>query len=66
MLLEDLFHSLVINSALFFESLFAIDVAERTLSWKLKMAVAGGSNGKDSRFVGKGWVKNMDAALSLL
>jgi len=44
-LLRDFFHSLTIISALFFESLFAIDVAGRALNWvlrMLKMAKAGG------------------------
>jgi len=62
----DFFHSFAISSALFFESLFAIDAVEQTLSWKLKMAVAGGRNGKSRRFVSKGRVKNMGAVLSLL
>jgi hypothetical protein len=65
-LLRDFFHSFALSSALFFESLFAIDAEEKTLSWKLKMEVAGGRNGKSRRFVGKGRVKNMGAALSLL
>ena len=66
MLLRDFFHSFALSSALFFESLFAIDAEEKTLSWKLKMEVAVGRNGKSRRFVGKGKVKNMGAALSLL
>ena len=63
MLLRDFFHSLAINLALFFVSLFAIDAVERTL---VKMAVEGGNNGKGKRLVGKGWVKSMDTALSFL
>jgi len=65
-LLRDFFQSLAISSAHFFESLFAIDALEKTLSWKLKMEVAGCRNGKSKRFVGKGRVKNMGAAWSLL
>jgi len=65
-LLRDFFHSLAINSALYFESLFAIDAAGRTLNWMLKLAVEGGSNGKGRRFVSKSRVNSMDAALSFL
>jgi len=54
MLLWDFFHSLAINSSLFFESLFAINAAERTLNWMLKLAVEGGSDGRGRRLVGKG------------
>jgi len=63
-LLWDFFHSFAISSALFFESLFAIDAVGETLSLKLKMQVAEGRNGKSRRFEGR--VKNMCAALSLL
>jgi len=35
-LLRDFFHSFAISSALFFESLFAIDIAETTASWTIK------------------------------
>jgi len=35
-LLLDFFHSFAIRSALFFESIFAIDVVETTASWTIK------------------------------
>jgi len=60
---------LAVISALFFESLFAIDVAGRALNKELRMmmmAKAGGSSGKGRRLLCNRWVKNMDATLSLL
>ena len=66
MLLRDFFHSFAISSALFFESLFAIDAEEKTVSWKLRKEVKGGRNGKSRRFVGRGRVKNTGAVLSFL
>jgi len=40
-LLRDFFHSFAISSALFFESLFAIDAVGEILSLKLKIQEAG-------------------------
>ena len=66
MLLRDFFHSLAINSALFFESLFAIDAAGRILNWMLRMSVEGGSNGKGKWLVSESRVNSMDVVSSFL
>ena len=54
-MLRDLFHSFAISSALFFKSLFAMNVAEAIVSW---MEVAEGRNGKDRSFEGQGRIQD--------
>ena len=57
-MLRDFFHSFAISSALFFESLFAIDAAGTTASWMNKDGGCRGKNGKNRRLEGKGRVKD--------
>ena len=62
-MLRDFFHSFAISSALFFESLFAMNAAEAIVSW---MEVAEGRNGKDRRFEGQGRVQDYGCGVESL